>query len=105
MYDKQIVIFGATGDLCRRKLIPSLFTLFEKNLLPSSFRVVGTSRRNISKEEWLDSLGYYPQDFVDILHWEPSDLEDRLSLDRLPKAKDNTYFLSVPPERYESSYP
>ena len=103
MYDKQIVIFGATGDLCRRKLIPSLFTLFEKNLLPSSFRVVGTSRRNISKEEWLDSLGYYPQDFVDILHWEPSDLEDRLSLDRLPKAKDNTYFLSVPPERYESA--
>ena len=58
MYDKQIVIFGATGDLCRRKLIPSLFTLFEKGLLPSSyFQMVGTSRRNISKEEWLDYPG------------------------------------------------
>ena len=103
MYDKQIVIFGATGDLCKRKLIPSLYNLYERGLLPPYFQIVGTSRRNISKEEWLDSLGYYPQDFVDILHWQPSDLEDGTSLHHLPKARDNTYFLSVPPERYESA--
>ena len=40
---KGIVIFGATGDLCRKKLIPSLFKLWEKKLLPQGFTIVGAS--------------------------------------------------------------
>ena len=31
---RGIVIFGATGDLCKRKLIPALYKLWEKDLLP-----------------------------------------------------------------------
>ena len=49
----QIVIFGATGDLCRRKLIPALFKLHEKKLIPSNLVIVGTSRREHSKQSWL----------------------------------------------------
>jgi glucose-6-phosphate 1-dehydrogenase len=40
-----IVIFGAAGDLTRRKLIPALFNLAEAGLLPDEFAVVGFARR------------------------------------------------------------
>jgi len=36
-----IVIFGASGDLTQRKLIPALFNLFRKQRLPANFRIVG----------------------------------------------------------------
>ncbi|MBN2046260.1 MAG: glucose-6-phosphate dehydrogenase [Anaerolineaceae bacterium] len=40
-----MVIFGASGDLTRRKLIPSLFNLFRKGRLPEKFEIVGYARR------------------------------------------------------------
>ena len=43
---KGIVIFGATGDLCRRKLIPALYKLWEKELLPENFLIMGSAREN-----------------------------------------------------------
>lgn len=36
-----IIIFGASGDLAQRKLIPALFSLYRKNRLPADFRIVG----------------------------------------------------------------
>jgi glucose-6-phosphate 1-dehydrogenase len=36
-----MVIFGASGDLARRKLLPALFSLFLDNLLPERFAIVG----------------------------------------------------------------
>ncbi len=41
----SFVIFGATGDLAQRKLIPALYTLFRDNALPDSFAVIGFARR------------------------------------------------------------
>ena len=41
-----IVIFGATGDLLGRKLIPALHELWKKNLLPDNFLITGCARRN-----------------------------------------------------------
>jgi len=41
-----LVVFGATGDLMARKVVPSLFHLLGKGLLPDHFRVVGFSRRD-----------------------------------------------------------
>ncbi|MCA9927535.1 MAG: glucose-6-phosphate dehydrogenase, partial [Anaerolineales bacterium] len=40
-----IVIFGASGDLTRRKLIPALFNSFAKGRLPENFHIVGYARR------------------------------------------------------------
>ena len=40
---KGIVIFGATGDLCKRKLIPALHKLWQKDLLPEGFSITGAS--------------------------------------------------------------
>ena len=42
--DHVIVLFGATGDLARRKLLPGLFRLAEAGLMPERYRIVGTSR-------------------------------------------------------------
>ena len=98
---RGIVIFGATGDLCRRKLIPALHKLWEKNLLPNPFTITGAARRDPSREEWLSSLGDYPEDFTRMLDYVSCDLGDQESLKKLPETDDTTYFLSVPPERYE----
>jgi glucose-6-phosphate 1-dehydrogenase len=46
-----IVIFGATGDLARRKLLPGLLRLFQANLMPE-FRIVGVSLEEISDDEF-----------------------------------------------------
>src|SRR5438105_5898287 len=39
-----IVLFGATGDLARRKLLPGLFHLAAANLLPRHYRIIGSGR-------------------------------------------------------------
>ena len=48
----NFVAFGATGDLMRRKVIPSLYYLHTRGNLPDRFRVVGFSRREWSDEEF-----------------------------------------------------
>ena len=47
-----IVIFGASGDLTRRKLLPALFHLFLEGMLPPSFAVVGYARTPLTDEEF-----------------------------------------------------
>ena len=45
-----LVIFGASGDLTERKLIPSLMNLFQGGHLPESFAVLGVSRSDMDDE-------------------------------------------------------
>ena len=98
---KGIVIFGATGDLCKRKLIPALHKLWQKDLLPEAFSITGASRRDPGREGWIKSLGDYSEDFTNLLDYVSCDLSSQESLNKLPETGDTTYFLSVPPERYE----
>ena len=99
----QIVIFGAAGDLAVKKLIPALFKLHQKDLLPGNLVIVGTSRREIDKSAWIEKLGDYPEDFLNRLDWVTADIDSPQSLEKLPDCDDTTYFLSVPPERYENA--
>ena len=64
---KGIVIFGATGDLCKKKLIPALYKLWKKHLLPDNFLITGCSRRDPGAAIWKESLGDYP-DAVSYTH-------------------------------------
>ena len=101
---KGIVIFGATGDLCKRKLIPSLHKLWEKGLLPENFLITGCSRRDPGVTVWKESLGDYPDEFLHQLDYISADLDNVDTLRHLPDyLHDNTYFLSVPPERYANA--
>lgn len=51
-----VVIFGATGDLTHRKLIPALYCLAEEGELPAGVRVVGFARRDKSDQQFRDEL-------------------------------------------------
>jgi len=98
---KRIVIFGATGDLCKRKLIPALYQLWCKHLLPKDLLIVGASRREITKQCWLEKLGDYPEDFTHWLDFVSCDLSNPESLMKLhDESADTTFFLSVPPSTY-----
>lgn len=46
------VIFGASGDLTQRKLVPALYQLFRKGRLPNGTRIVGFSRTSFSHDSW-----------------------------------------------------
>jgi len=47
-----IIIFGATGDLAKRKLIPALLRLSQQRLIPAEFAIVGISRQQLSDDEF-----------------------------------------------------
>ena len=47
-----IVIFGATGDLAQRKLVPALFNLWCKGRLPRGLRIVGYARSSLTDDQY-----------------------------------------------------
>ena len=51
--DQVIVLFGATGDLAQRKLLPGIFHLFEAGLMPQRFVLIGASRSDLSEDEFV----------------------------------------------------
>jgi glucose-6-phosphate 1-dehydrogenase len=50
--DQVIVLFGATGDLARRKLLPGIFHLAQVGLMPERFRIIGAARRAVEAEDF-----------------------------------------------------
>src|SRR5438067_11548490 len=75
-----LVIFGAAGDLTKRKLIPALYNLKKSNLLPDNFAVIGVARAEMNDDEFrkrlTDDLRDFATDDIDQEHWEW--LEERL---------------------------
>jgi glucose-6-phosphate 1-dehydrogenase len=51
-----IIIFGASGDLTARKLVPALYHLFKDKQMPASFRVLGFARREKTDDSWRQEL-------------------------------------------------
>lgn len=51
-----MVIFGATGDLTARKLMPALFSLFVKDILPEKFYIVGMARREMTHDAFRELM-------------------------------------------------
>ncbi len=119
------VIFGATGDLAKRKLIPALFRLVQQRLLPAEFAVLGLGRTQMDDPEYrarmreaVETFSDAPkideevwQSFADSLHYLPSNI---LNLDDFPRIKqrleeidgqhgtqgNRLYYLSTAPEFY-----
>jgi len=52
----SIVIFGASGDLAQRKLVPSLFNLYRKGRMPKQFRIIGYGNTAFSDEQFRTHL-------------------------------------------------
>lgn len=60
-----IVVFGATGDLAKKKIFPALFNLYQNGLLPEKFSIIGSSRSAHSNEKFREYLTKVIHDFED----------------------------------------
>jgi glucose-6-phosphate 1-dehydrogenase len=67
----SIIIFGASGDLSQRKLIPSLFNLCRKGRLPKKFNIVGFGGTAFSDEEFREHLHKGAKEFAVFKFKEP----------------------------------
>lgn len=86
-----IVIFGATGDLTQRKLLPGLFNLAVDGFLPDNFFVIGASRSSLSDEEFRE------QSLVSVRKFSRRSVDD----ERWGSFAKNLYWQSVDGEKEE----
>ncbi len=119
-----VVIFGATGDLTQRKILPTLAHLWHDHPLPQSFCIVAFARRPMSDEQWramaLESINkYVPEDdrldsatqqaFARRLFYCQSNFDDREGYTKLADllekldneqgtAGNRIFYLATPPE-------
>jgi len=77
--DQILVIFGASGDLTYRKLIPSIYDLYIQNLLPERFIILGVSRTALSNEVFRNKLEKGIKSFANFKNDEGNKLQDFLS--------------------------
>ena len=116
----NIVIFGASGDLTKRKLMPALARMYRTGLVHPHSRIIGVTR-DMSGHEWLEMVraaleNYAPgldysatewQAFAARLSLVPGDLDDADTYTRLAGALDTgegrcdtLFYLAIPPEWY-----
>lgn len=118
-----IVIFGASGDLTRRKLIPSLFDLYIKGRLPDNWRIVGVARSEMSDDDFRDHVESGVNEFARSMYqakaWkqfsthlfyfagdickvdELQALDEYLAQEEGQEKANRVYYLSVSPKLYE----
>jgi glucose-6-phosphate 1-dehydrogenase len=116
-----MVIFGASGDLTKRKLLPALYHLEQSGLLPDKFAIVGVARRPLGNDfaadmrsgivefgdvdksdpkldEFEKKISYYALNFDDVSHYAGLNAE----LDRIAQEKgigpDRLFYLATAPE-------
>ncbi|NBX29135.1 glucose-6-phosphate dehydrogenase [bacterium] len=119
-----VVIFGASGDLTSRKLVPALYNLMRSGSLPPDTRIVGFSRTPMTDDQWRESLRATtakhcdcgpPDDaswnrFAAGIHYQPGDigrpgdfaaLEARLARLEGGREAARVYYLATAPQFYE----
>jgi glucose-6-phosphate 1-dehydrogenase len=112
-----LLLFGATGDLARRMLLPSLCALDADHLLPEGLRIVGTARSPMSDAEYRNFARaalekFLPADrrgsmadFLNRLHYQPNDVTHPEGFEALAKAAHDAdrlaIFLSTAPSLFE----
>jgi glucose-6-phosphate 1-dehydrogenase len=116
--DQVIVLFGATGDLARRKLLPGMFHLMRVGLMPERFRIIGVARRPLGEEEFRelarDSVSGSSRDGGEAEAWERfagslrfagvgegfGDLDRAIAAAReeLGEGAEVLFYLSLPPQ-------
>jgi len=120
----NLIIFGATGDLTKRKLIPALFEMYSEQMLPEKFNILGVTRGDMSDKDFRrrmkeanEEFGKRKsnsdswEEFENHLHCCPIDYDERNSFENLKKTIESAeskyelphnrlFYLSVPPSAY-----
>jgi glucose-6-phosphate 1-dehydrogenase len=118
--NSALVIFGVTGDLTRRKLIPAIYELFNSNRIPGNIQIIGFARRewddNHLKEVFMEAIstssekknenGKVEQLFSNVKYiqssfTEDSGYEELKVILKNQKIKNVLFYLATPPESYE----
>ncbi len=60
----DVVLFGATGDLVMRKLLPALYHLHQDNLLGPDVRIIGAARSPLSRQEYIERARSHAPEFI-----------------------------------------
>lgn len=116
-----LVIYGATGDLARNKLLPALFSLFKQEVLPEEFFIVGFSRRDMTDDAYREfvsnDLKYKDTDihnnFLQHLYYQQGLFEEQSGYDALIEKLNafdtkmgacitRIFYLATPPDNYEN---
>ena len=116
----KLLMFGATGDLARRMLLPSLYGLDSDGLLPADLRIIGTARTELDDNAFRERAdaalhehlpeGFYSegvaQRFLDRLQYVPLDIKDPAGFERLAGAIGDpcdgvAIFLSTAPSLFK----
>lgn len=123
-----VVIFGATGDLTQRKLVPAFYNLFLEGSLPMPFTLVGFARRpkddNQFRNEMHEAVQEFSRiqpideakwnEFVGNIHYHMSTFDDQAGYDGLkellnklddenglpPEKRNRLFYLATPPDAY-----
>src|SRR5580692_3553372 len=66
-----IVIFGASGDLTKRKLMPALYQLALDRKLPASFAIIGNSRTPLTDEAFREKMAGEVKQFLENSSFDP----------------------------------
>src|SRR3989338_119855 len=121
-----LIIFGASGDLTKRKLIPSLYQLHKNSLLPDNFFILGTGRMEMSAEKFREDMllavrEVFTKDFdssswkalAEKIYYSPLDYSSSESyvkslVNQLPlleekhqTGKNRIFYLAIPPSVFE----
>ncbi|MFN3166179.1 MAG: glucose-6-phosphate dehydrogenase [Phycisphaeraceae bacterium] len=116
-----VVIFGASGDLTKRKLVPALYLLWDQGKLPDNIAIMGVSRTKYSDDDWREELHAFNEggyddakwaDFQACIHYHAGDatkkgdwagIKQRMcELDDQHKTGGNIlFYLSVSPQFFE----
>ena len=118
----DIVVFGATGDLALRKLMPALYHRWRDGQIPVSSRLVGASRSAMTAEEYRAEVRrkfeeFYPKEAIDEKDWadftahldyvEVDGADEKSNWDQLKAAlspndapKKRLFYLALPPSIY-----
>jgi glucose-6-phosphate 1-dehydrogenase len=113
-----MVIFGATGDLTKRKLFPALYALAYRQLLPEKFGIVGVGRTEETDEEFKERMKAAVQEFGrddfrdENWEWLADGMHYVAGMDKVPEALreleqhrgtggNRVYYQAVPPSAFE----
>ncbi len=120
----SVVIFGASGDLTKRKLLPALFSLYCKQRLPDRFQIIGMARSEFDDRSYRalmrEALEEFAPEKANAAEWEPfsahihyqrGSFSDRESMDALETQlreleaqnggqANRLFYLAMPPSVY-----
>lgn len=114
-----VVLFGATGDLAKIKLLPSLYDLFSRDMLPEDFHIVAFARKDFDEETFrqyvIDEVKISDEDFLQKIRYVRGDMMKQEGYETLGKflntcdeemrvCTNKLFYLAIPPHLFDDVF-